>query len=102
MSVAKTTLKSNFPQALETAEAFGQTLMRLRFYGVPDSYLTDFYQQVDSVRRSQLNKIIKKYFHAKDVKIIIYGPKSKIIDQVRSLGSIETMDYKEFVGRIQK
>ena len=102
LSVAKTALKANFPRALETAEAFGQTLMRLRFYGVPDSYLTGFYQQVDSVRTSQLNKIIKKYFHAKDVKIIIYGPKSKIMDQVRSLGSIETMDYKEFVGRIKR
>ena len=93
---ARSILKANFPRSLETAADFAHTLMKLRFYGVPDSYLTSFYEQIDSITLSQINEVIRKYLDAKNIKIVVYGPKDKIINQVRSLGTLETISYKKF------
>lgn len=73
LEMAKGYMKGIFPQAIETPEKLAFNLMLLRFYGVPDSYLTNYLHDVDQVRIGDVNDAIKKYFDDKHMKVVVYG-----------------------------
>ena len=97
LQTAKSVLKGMFPRTLETAGAFTRNLLGLRFYGVPETYMTHFYIHVDQVRRRDVHRVIKKYLSAENIKVVVYGPKSQIIEQLRPLGTVQTVSYKKFL-----
>lgn len=97
LTITKSSIKGRLPRVLETAESFAQNLLHLRFHGVPETYLTNFYSHLEHISQSDVNQAIKKYLSAENIKIIIYGPKEPIIEQVRPIGVVETMSYKEFL-----
>lgn len=97
LAMARATLKGYFSMRLETAEGFASDLSLLRFHGVSKDYLVNFYKNVDNLSQSDVNKVIKKYFSAKNIKIGVYGPKTQVLKQLQPIGSIETLSYKEFI-----
>ena len=97
LTLAKSLMKGGFPRALETAERFAQTLLTLRFHGIPETYLTNFYSEINRIDKSEVNQAIKKYFNAENMKVIVYGPKDQISEQVKSIGTVEVMSYKDFL-----
>ena len=95
---AKSTAKGRFLLYLNTAESLAHNLLWLRSYGVPDTYLTNFYNHVDRISPSDVHHIIKRYFDEENMKIVVYGPKDKILQQIRSIGTTtEVTSYKDFL-----
>ncbi len=94
---AKAVLKGNFPRALETADSLALNLLTLKFFGVPKTYLTQFYENVNRIRTSDVHKAIKRAIDPDNIKIVIYGPKDQTIEQIRSIGAVEIIDYQELL-----
>ncbi|MBK8201456.1 MAG: hypothetical protein IPK68_03740 [Bdellovibrionales bacterium] len=87
-----------FPRALETAEKTAQSLLALRFYGVPDSYLTDYLSDIGKISTEEVNEVVKKHLRPDGLKVLVYGSKTKILDQLRPIGVVQVMSYKEFIN----
>lgn len=95
---AQALLRGMFPRALETAEKTAQSLLALRFYGVADSYLTDYLSDIGKISTEEVNEVVKKHFRPDGLKVLVYGSKSKILDQLRPIGVVQVMNYKEFIN----
>lgn len=89
-------LKGAFPRAFETPEAIASNLLILRLYSIPDSYLTNYLSDLDSIKLADLNATIKKYFHPEHFKVIVYAPK-EVLPQLNSLGEVKVKSYKEYL-----
>ena len=94
---AKALAKGTFPQALETAEAFSRNLLLLRFYGIGDEYLRDYYKNINKITLKEVNHAVAEYLHPDNLKILVYAPKNKTIDQLRPIGLLEIEDFKLFL-----
>lgn len=94
---AKALLKGTFPRALETPEAVAQNLLILRYYGIPDSYLTDYLGNIDDISVAEVNDVIKKHLDPENMKILVYSSKSKVAGQLKPLGDVKIKSYKEFL-----
>src|SRR5690606_656630 len=64
-------LKGAFPRAVETPEQLAQNLLALRFYGIPDSYLTDYISNCKKVTKDDVSAVIANYFHPGRMKVLI-------------------------------
>jgi zinc protease len=93
----KALLRGRFPRALETPEALAKNLLVLRFYGIPDSYLTNYLKDLEKITTSEVNGVIKKYFHPRNLKVVLYSDKSKIQGQLKGLGQVRTRSYQELL-----
>jgi predicted Zn-dependent peptidase len=56
---------------------------------LPDSYLTNYVQNVFAVTPGDVQRIAQKYLSADKMTIVVVGDKSKIADQLKPYGSIE-------------
>jgi zinc protease len=92
-------LKGLFPAAIETPEKLAFNLMLLRFHGIPDSYLNNYLQEVDHLSLSEINRVITKYFDAKDIKVLVYGNGAQAEAQLRPLVQApNTLEVKDAVA----
>ena len=82
--MAKGYLKGIFPTAIETAEKFAHNLVLLKLYGIADSYLTQYISNVDKTSSDEINRVIRKNFDDKNLKILVYGPADQIKDQLKN------------------
>ena len=80
---AKGYLQGTFPQLIDTAEGQAAQLSLLRFYGVPDSYLTSFLTNVERLGVSDVNRVLRKYLDERAMRIVVYGKASEIRDQLK-------------------
>jgi zinc protease len=94
---AKALLKGSFPRAVETPEALAQNLLILRFYGIPDSYLTNYITDVEDISAARVNKVIQKYFDSKNMKVLVFSSKPKVYDALTSLGPVTVKDYQDLL-----
>ena len=84
LEAAKAQMIAQFPRSLETSDRFGYNLLLLEFYEIPASYLTDFIKNVESISVSDVNRVIKKYLAADQLKVIIFGDEKLILKQLES------------------
>ena len=82
LDAAKALLKGQFPLAIETVDRLAFNLLALRYYGVPDSYLSDFNKLTDRLNVKEINQLIQSNFRTEDMKIMIYSDAKKVKDQV--------------------
>ncbi len=94
---AKGYLAGVFPRSIETPEDLARALVALRFYGIEDAYLFDYIKNLNKITVSEVNKVIKKYYHPDQMRILIYGPKDKVIEQLRPIGAVEVKNYRELL-----
>lgn len=94
---AKALAKGTFPRVLETAESFSQNLLYLRFYGISDDYLRDYYKNIDAISLKDVNAAIARYLDPENLKVLVFAPKNKTIDQLRPIGLLEVENYKQFL-----
>ncbi len=94
---AKAYLRGTFPRSLETPEALAQNLLYLRFYGVPDSYLTNYLRDIERLSASAVNKAIAKHFKPENLSILVYSPRAGASAQLKDLGALEIKSFKEFL-----
>lgn len=94
---AKALLKGSFPRAIETPEALAQNLLILRFYNIPDSYLTNYIRDVEKLTVAQVNQAIKKYFDATNMKILVFSAKEKVLSDLKTIGPVEVKNYQDLL-----
>lgn len=78
-------LKGIFPQAIETPEKLAVNLLLLRFYDVPDTYLTNYISDLDKISANDVNRAIKKYFDDENIKILVYTSADQITEQMKTV-----------------
>ncbi len=93
---AKSFMVGQFPQVVETAEAWAQNLLILRVYGIPDTYLTEFKANVMSITASDVNAVIKKYYTPSKLKIVAFSTADKISEQLKTVGNVEIQNFKDY------
>lgn len=94
---AKGYLRGAFPRRIETPDQMARMLVALRFYGIGDDYMTDYVRTLNKISVSDINKVIKKYYSPENLRVLIYAPKNKVIDQLRPLGPVEVKNYRELL-----
>lgn len=87
---AKAQLLGHFPRLIETADSYAMNVVTLDFYDVNLNYLKNYTENLKALTLEQVNAVIKKEFNPTDLKILIYGDKRKIKDQVASLEALTT------------
>ncbi len=79
LASAKAYLKGTLPpQLLETSDQLASLLVSLRFYGLPDSEIDDFYARVDAVTLADAKRIIARAFPERDLTFVFIGKASEI------------------------
>ncbi len=84
LQAAKNLLIGQFPRAVETADRLASNYLYLDFYGVPRSYLVNFNKNVEKVTLEEINNVIRKYYSPKNLRIVIYGDESVILEQIKT------------------
>ena len=82
-------LKGVFPAAIETPEKLAVNLLILRFYGIADSYLTNYIHDVDALSTRDVNKVVKKYFDERNFRVLVYSTASAVQPQLEAIGKVE-------------
>lgn len=74
VETAKSALKGRFPRLVETSDDLAAQLLLLDLYGVSFDYLKNFTREVDKIKASDVNSVIKKYYHPDRLRIVVFGP----------------------------
>jgi zinc protease len=83
LAAAKEQLLGQFPRAIETADHLAFNVLLLDFYGIPLSYLQDFHKNVEAITLQEVNDAVHAHLDAKDLRILVYGDKAKILSQLK-------------------
>lgn len=87
LDAAKALLIGQFPAAIETVDRLATNLLILRLNGVSDDYLKDFFVNVNSITRKQVNEAIKTYFSADNMKVLVYADEKAVGNQLSQFGT---------------
>lgn len=88
---AKNFLIGQFPQAIETADAWAGNLAILRMYGVPDSYLKEFIPTVRAISHEEINQVIQKHFSPSTLRVFVYTSEAAVRDQLKGFSDVEVV-----------
>lgn len=88
LDAAKALLIGQFPAAIETVDRLAFNLLILRMNGIPDSYLTQFFSNVNSITLSEVNAVIKAYIHPDHFKTVVYADAAQVQEQLRALEAV--------------
>ena len=91
LKMAKDYLIGVFPQELDTAFKQALNLVSLKFYGIDQSYLTDYTANVEALSLADVNGAIKKYIDPKKLRILVYGDVNKVRSQLKGIGSLDVV-----------
>lgn len=84
---AKGYLKGIFPASIETPEKLAFNLMLLRYYGIPDSYLTTYLQQIDNMSTREINEAINRHLDPSKMKVLVYSNAKEVTDQLKAISN---------------
>lgn len=89
--------KGVFPRALETPEQLATNLLILRYHGISDSYLLDYFKNLDRISTRQLNSVIRERYRPDEFKILVYAPEAQVLDQLKAISSdVKVRRHTEF------
>lgn len=86
LQASQAVLKGQFPAALETTDRLGFNLMILNLNGVSESYLHNFFQDVDALSIKEVNHAASQMIRPEDMQIVIHTDYSKTREQIEALG----------------
>jgi zinc protease len=79
LASAKAYMKGTLPpQMLETSDQLASLLAQLRYYGLPDGEINDFYAKVDAVTLADAKRVIASRYPEKDLTFVLIGKASEI------------------------
>ena len=88
LAAAKALLIGQFPAAIETVDRLAMNLLLLRVFEIPDNYLTNFFSNVNEIKLADVNTVIKKYFSADRLKIVVFADEEKVLSQLNKISSV--------------
>lgn len=86
LQASQALLKGQFPAALETTDRLGFNLMILKLNGVPESYLHNFFQDVDQMTVRTVNSAAAEMIRPEQIQVVIYTDYTKTREQIEALG----------------
>jgi zinc protease len=96
LAAAKALLVGQFPAAIETVDRLALNLMILRVYGVPDTYLTDFLQNVNSITLSEVNAAIQRHLKPETFKVLVFADEKSVRKELSEVGSFQVEPATNF------
>jgi zinc protease len=91
LQASKSVIVGQFPRAVETMDALAYQMLLLRYYGIPDSYLTQFVKNVNALSLVEVNAAIKKYFRPDQLDIVVYGDSTSVEKQLKKFGAVQKL-----------
>lgn len=88
LDAAKALLIGQFPAAIETVDRLAFNLLILRMNNISDSYLTQFFSNVNGITLSEVNAVIKTYVRPENFKTVVYADAAQVQEQLRALEQI--------------
>ncbi len=89
---AKTYLKGQFPPRYETLESLSGLLVDMWAYQLPEQVVNDFAEQVDGLTLARSQELIKTYFPAKNLNILMIGKSAELFTGAQKYGSVVQSD----------
>ncbi len=89
---AKAYMKGQLPPDLETSDQLAEELTELEFYGLDASEINEFYKRVDALTVADANRAIKEYFPTDNYVLVLVGKRSEIEKVARKYAT--TVDFK--------
>jgi|WetSurSiteA1Bulk_404760.scaffolds.fasta_scaffold04163_3 zinc protease len=95
LSSAKNYVKGQFPPDYETAGSLAGFLTQKYVYGLDDSIINNFENEVNELTIEKANELIKKYFPKDNLQFVMIGKADEIKDKVSKYGSITEKNIEE-------
>ncbi len=92
---AKNYVKGQFPPDYETAGSLAGFLTQKYIYGLDDSYINNFENEVNELTIEKANELIKKYFPKDNLQFVMIGKAVEIKDKVSKYGNITEKSIAE-------
>ncbi len=95
LASAKNYVKGQFPPDYETAGSLAGFLTQKYIYGLDDSYINDFENEVNGLTVEKANELIKKYFPKDNLQFVMIGKADEIRDKVAKYGKVIEKNIEE-------
>lgn len=95
LSSAKNYVKGQFPPDYETAGALAGFLTQKYVYGLDDSIINNFEDEVNSLTIDKANELINKYFPKTNLQFVMIGKADEIREQVAKYGKVTEKNIDE-------
>jgi len=95
LTSAKNYIKGQFPPNYETSNQLASFFVQKFIYGLDDSYINDFEENINSLTVSETNQIIQKYFPKENLQFTIIGNASEIERVVSKYGEVIKVSIDE-------
>lgn len=88
-------LSGLFPFELETNDALAWWLTRLSFFGLEDSFIENYRENIEGVGADDIKKAAEDYFHVDDCFMLILTNYEETKEQLEGLGEITVVGINE-------
>jgi predicted Zn-dependent peptidase len=95
LSSAKNYVKGQFPPGYETAGSLAGFLAQKYIYGLDDSIIDNFENEVNGLTVERANDLIKKYFPKDNLQFVMIGKAEEIRDKVAKYGKVTEKNINE-------
>jgi len=95
LSSAKNYVKGQFPPDYETAGALAGFLVQKYIYGLDDSIINNFEDEVNGLTIARANELIIKYFPKENFQFVMIGKADEIREQVSKYGKVTERSIEE-------
>ena len=95
LSSAKNYVKGQFPPDYETAGALAGFLVQKYIYGLDDSIINNFEDEVNGLTIARANELIIKYFPKENLQFVMIGKADEIREQVSKYGKVTERSIEE-------
>jgi len=95
LTSAKNYVKGQFPPDYETAGSLAGFLAQKYIFGLDDSYINNFENEVNGLTVEKANELIKKYFPKENLQFVLIGKADVIRDKVAKYGKVTEKSIEE-------
>ncbi|MBK9098810.1 MAG: insulinase family protein [bacterium] len=92
---AKNYVKGQFPPDYETAGSLAGFLVQKYIYGLEDSYINNFENEVNGLTVARANELIKKYFPKDNLQFVLIGKADEIRNVAAKYGKLIEKNIEE-------
>jgi predicted Zn-dependent peptidase len=92
---AKNYVKGQFPPDYETAGSLAGFLTQKYIYGLDDSIINNFENEVNELTVEKAGELIQKYFPKDNLQFVLIGKAEDIKDKVAKYGKVTEKDINE-------
>ncbi len=92
---AKAYVKGQYPPRFETLDSLAQVLLDQWAYQLPDDVIDRFESEVDALTQTRANDLIRQYFPADRLDILLIGKAASLRSGVQKYGRIIQLDLEK-------